>query len=451
MPLPARLRTLPAGDGSDPRHHAHVAGGSRRRDPRSGRFVGRPPDPLRLEEVAARRRLPPLRDGGGLRPDPPDHRRARVRRPRARLPSQRRHRLLLDALRADGRLLVDGGEQPLHLRPGGPLPAAARVRPGPHRLPLGARRRPRRLHPLGLQRPRPGVPAGFVPDEPGRHRPDRVLRQQLVVPHHHRPCARHPRHRQGGRHPLRSPFQPGRQTRGDRPVPGPPGEFGGPTGGPGARDAGRADRFLRPGRGTLAVPLPAQPTGDARDLRAPGLGPARPPGRRPLRHLLDGHRRQAGIARRRPAYRLPATGAVGPPPPPPRPPQPGGLPPGYRHLLRAGRLPWPGAGGRGTWLGAQAAGGGPRLPRGRDRPQRQRRPGGRRLDQHAGGGRQRDLGPEDRAGRSQGPRRRLGVLPGAGAHPVLFPGDRCQRPRGPVDAQLDHAAAGREPILRRLP
>jgi hypothetical protein len=80
-----------------------------------------------------------------------------------------------------------------------------------------------------LQRPWPGLSAGAVPDEFGRHRTDRVLRQQLMVPHHHRARAGHSWNSKGARHPLRSSFDAGRQAGRHRSSQGPPGEHRRPT------------------------------------------------------------------------------------------------------------------------------------------------------------------------------------------------------------------------------
>ena len=55
------------------------------------------------------------------------------------VPAQRRHHLQLHPLRADRRLLRDGSEQPVCLRPGRPLPAAAGLRPGTPTSPLSPR------------------------------------------------------------------------------------------------------------------------------------------------------------------------------------------------------------------------------------------------------------------------------------------------------------------------
>ena len=79
------------------------------------------------------------------------------------------------------------------------------LRPGAYGLSAGDGRWPRDLHSLGLQRPRPDLHAAAVPDESRRHGPDGVLRQQLLVPDHHRPRARHSRHAEGAGHSVRSP------------------------------------------------------------------------------------------------------------------------------------------------------------------------------------------------------------------------------------------------------
>ena len=108
---------------------------------------------------------------------------------------ERRHPLQLDPLRADGGLLVDGGQQPVHLRRGRPLPAAARLstrctRTIPTVLDDG-----RVVYTRWDYNDRGQIfVAGAVPDEPRRHGPDRVLRQQLVVPDLAAARARHPRH-----------------------------------------------------------------------------------------------------------------------------------------------------------------------------------------------------------------------------------------------------------------
>ncbi len=75
----------------------------------------------------------------GRRPSPRNHHRLGFRRLRTSLPAQRRHRLRLNPLRSDGRLLVDRGQQSLHLRRRRPLPPPAWFRSGAHRLPAGPR------------------------------------------------------------------------------------------------------------------------------------------------------------------------------------------------------------------------------------------------------------------------------------------------------------------------
>ena len=92
---------------------------------------------------------------------------------------------------------------------------------------------------LGLQRPRPDLSPGALPDEPRRHRPDRVLRQQLLVSHHHRPRPRHSGHGKGPVHLLRPPHRAGRQAGGHRPGPGPPGKHRRPADRPAPRHQGR--------------------------------------------------------------------------------------------------------------------------------------------------------------------------------------------------------------------
>ena len=62
-PLPARRGAVPAGDGRPPRQGSHAARRPDRRDPRSRRLLRRPARALRLEEVAPRGRLSPLRNG----------------------------------------------------------------------------------------------------------------------------------------------------------------------------------------------------------------------------------------------------------------------------------------------------------------------------------------------------------------------------------------------------
>ena len=101
--------------------------------------------------------------------------------------AHRRHPVQLHPMRANGRLLVDRGEQPLHVRQGRPLLAWLtfdQVTPTTRRCSTTAGL----SIPAGIQRPRPDLPAAVVPDESGRHEPDRVLWEQLVLPHEHPPC-----------------------------------------------------------------------------------------------------------------------------------------------------------------------------------------------------------------------------------------------------------------------
>ena len=58
----------------------------------------------------------------------------------------------------------------------------------------------------------PDLSAGPVPDEPGRHEPGRVLRQQLVLPHDDPARPRRPRHAEGAGHRHRAPQPAGRAS-----------------------------------------------------------------------------------------------------------------------------------------------------------------------------------------------------------------------------------------------
>ena len=89
----------------------------------------------------------------------------------------RRHRVRLQPLPAVRQLLVQprGHAVPLRRRRREHPHAVQQQRPRQHAL--GAARRPRALHALGIRRPHPGPLPSPVDDEPGRHRPDDLLRQ----------------------------------------------------------------------------------------------------------------------------------------------------------------------------------------------------------------------------------------------------------------------------------
>ena len=119
--------------------------------------------------------------------------------------------------------------------------------------------------------------------------------------------------------------------------------------------------------------------------------------------------------------------------------------------LRPGRVRRARSGGRRSGHDQDLARRGVGVPRGGHRLQRQRRAGRRGPDQHAGRDRQRGLGPEMDSRRRHRPGRRLGLLRSPRADAGLLPVAGRTRPHGPDDAQLDHAPAGRERLVRGLP
>jgi len=421
---------------------AHAAGRSGGRRPRPGRVVRRQANPLQLEEIARRRRLPPVRDDGPRRQGAADHLGSRVRRLRGGLPARRRHPLQFHALRTDGRLLVDRGEQPLHVRPGGPVPAAAHLRSGAHQLPDCDSRRPRPLYPLGLQRPGADLSPGAVPDESRRQRPDGGLRQQLVVSHGDSPRAGDSGDGQDRVHFQRASHAPAGLAGDSRPAPRAPGEPGGATDRPGACDAGGSRGRVRAVRRPVPVSLCAERDG------VPGGVPARWGGA--VRDLLDVDRWAAGASGVGRGHFLQSAGAAGPTARAAGPSQPRRLPHAVGHRLSARRVSRPGTGGRGSPGDPGPARDCPRVSRGRDRQQREPRACGRGAGQHADldrGG----VGREASPGHGQDPRGRLGLLHGPGANAALLPGARRQGAYGPVDAELGLAPAGRDRLVRRLP
>ena len=300
-PLPARLGALPAGARRHPRPGHHAARRRRRRDPRPRRLLRRQADRLRLEEVAQRTTTTTsTRWTLADRRRPPAHRRDGRRRLRRRptcptatsCSTPRRCVQTVDCwwtevsnlytCDADGRYIRRLGFDQVHTI-----------------YPAGARRRPRDLHPLGLQRPRPDLPAAAVPDEPRRHRPDRVLRQQLVVPDHHPPRPRHPRHAARSlRHPHRPPHAARRASWPSSTRPGAAGEPGRAADRPGPRDARPCTSTPTARRATsssIRIPLERD---EFLVTYAPdgwtGGNRARP---RRFGDLLDGRRRPARAAR----------------------------------------------------------------------------------------------------------------------------------------------------------
>ena len=176
----------------------------------------------------------------------------------------------------------------------------------------------------------------------------------------------------------------------------------------------------------------------------------------PVRHLLHGPRRAAGTAGRRTAAGETAS-AAGRSCRWRRGPRPHVRPTTRRlsqddgHVLPAGRLRRPGLARRprgtvkqlrvvGLEYRAAAIGnlsaGGPRRPIRSD---------------HAGGRRQRLVGREGRAGHGARLRGRLGHVPGPGPHAALLPGPGRTRLRRADHAQLGHADARRDAVVRRLP
>ena len=119
-----------------------------------------------------------------------------------------------------------------------------------------------------------------------RHRPDGVLRQQLVVPHHHPPRPRHPRHAEGAGHLHRPPQPPGGQAGRHRSRPRPPGEQRRAAHRARARDAGRTHRRLRPERRAVPIPVSVERAGVPGDVRAG----ERPDGSVPASPGLPGER-----------------------------------------------------------------------------------------------------------------------------------------------------------------
>ena len=186
------------------RHHADPDR-HRRRHSRPGTLLRCPAAAVRLATRRAGPILQDLRAGSGHGREPADHRRRHVRRQlRPLLSARRQHPVRFQPGRAVGRLCRAGREQLLHLRPRRRARPPRRFRPGPHALAHGARRRPRRLHAVGLQRPLADLSARPAADEPRRHRSDRVLRQQQVGADHAVPSLRHPRNQQGHGGPGRT-------------------------------------------------------------------------------------------------------------------------------------------------------------------------------------------------------------------------------------------------------
>ena len=106
------------------------------------------------------------------------------------LPARREHHVQFHPLFPECGLLACERQQHVHHGWRRPLHATGRLRPGTHQLPAGP---PGQwlghLYALGVQRPRPDLPAAAVPDASQRRASDRVLRQQLVFPDHHPACA----------------------------------------------------------------------------------------------------------------------------------------------------------------------------------------------------------------------------------------------------------------------
>ena len=186
-PLPPGLEPLPAGDAGAVRQGADATADAQGSDPRSGRLVTTaagclfawkksPADDYHLYEL----------DVAGGQGSPADLRAGLCRLRRARtcptatsssIPPAACRRSIAGGPRSatctratrEGRYMRRLGFDQVHTN-----------------FPTVTARRPRALHALGIQRPRPDLSPGPVPDEPRRDGPDGVLREQLLVPHHDR-------------------------------------------------------------------------------------------------------------------------------------------------------------------------------------------------------------------------------------------------------------------------
>ena len=106
----------------------------------------------------------------------PAHRRP-LRRYRAHLPAQRRHRLRLHPLQALGQLLAHAGRHPVPLRRPRPKHPSPLQQQRPRQHPLAAGRRSPPLHALGIRGSQPGPLPSSLGRQSRRHRPDDLVRQ----------------------------------------------------------------------------------------------------------------------------------------------------------------------------------------------------------------------------------------------------------------------------------
>ena len=186
----------------------------------------------------------------------------------AGLAPERRHRVHLHALLAHLRLLVPRGRRHLPLPGGRLLPAPPHDRRAHERPPAGDDGRARRVHSLGIQRPHRALPPSAHRDEPGRHGPDRMVRQQLGLPEFHPPRDASPRHAETARAHRGPPRTVQGQARAHRPPRG---------------HAGRRRHRVRGGRGAGSHARPPPAGGEAaqverlphRHLRRSGLRASR--------------------------------------------------------------------------------------------------------------------------------------------------------------------------------
>ena len=195
-PEPPRLRRRrPAAPRQPPHRRGQGAlGRPQGRRPRSAGPLRRQEDPLLVPQGRHAHVSPVRNPERRQRPEATDRRPGR--RHRGHVPAGQQHRLLLGPLPAVRQLLVQPRDHALPLRRRGEEHPHVVEQQRPRQHALGAARRTRPLHAVGIRGPQPGALSPPVDDESRRHGADGLLRQRV---RRHRDARRQAdrRHEQG--------------------------------------------------------------------------------------------------------------------------------------------------------------------------------------------------------------------------------------------------------------